>query len=97
MTALQKIIGTAFLGETVELDGKSFEGCNFEDCTLVYRDHTKAGLAIMGDCTLVPGCRIETPSCPGLADFIWLHIFKNDSRMSSRRHGIEFRGKEATE
>ena len=34
---MQKIQGTTFRNETVELDGKEFDSCTFENCQFIYR------------------------------------------------------------
>ncbi len=42
-----------FTGETVELDGRSFEGCRFVGCRIVYRGEAETSLTrnAFEDCT----------------------------------------------
>lgn len=87
MTALEKIVGTAFQGETVLLDGRSFEDCYFELCTLRLEGF---GPFELKNCEIVPGCAIETPSCPELSSAIWRQYWRSIKLKES--DGIEHNG-----
>lgn len=70
---LEKIVGTAFEAQTVELDGKHFEDCTFDDCTLILR--TRSAFETI-NCTFMPGCRIECPAYPlGMSELLWQQIW----------------------
>ena len=71
---LEKILGAEFKDQTIELDGKRFEGCVFENCTLLLKGF---GPYEMEDCVLIPGCKIETPMMPGISDVLWRQFWKH--------------------
>lgn len=64
-----------FKDETVELDGRFFQGCTFDACTLVLRSFNGFEAS---DCLYLPGCKIEAPGLPaGAAELLWSQIWNS--------------------
>jgi hypothetical protein len=56
---MSKIANQFFQGQTIQLDGNSYENCDFDGCTMIYRGHATVGLIN----TRMYGCQWKFEDC----------------------------------